>query len=364
MVGNEILPKLVRVFAVTTLMRRRKMKKIVALLVCMFLWSCLSTQAGYAKDEKKADWPKHISWSSPSGPKWTTAVGFTALIQKYTGVSSSALGPSGGTMADIQSLVSKNAEIAWNSNPSVHEAWIGGGAYKKMGPQKWIRALSGGYEAFWLIIARGNSDIKSFKDIKGHRWGGDVMIGSDLTDQTRDGLLKIHGMTKRDYKSFPITKFAELVDMMKEGRVDVVAFFAGTPSPYAIELATAMDLTWISLEPEAAKKVPETLYGHQAGIIRAGSYKGQTKDVIAAAHMTIPIVHEDLHEDVVYGIMKALFDHPDEMEAIHPSAKDFARKPATLQVTAPYHRGAVRYYKEKGLWTAELENLQKKILGQ
>ncbi|MEW6665403.1 MAG: TAXI family TRAP transporter solute-binding subunit [Thermodesulfobacteriota bacterium] len=339
------------------------MKRLPVFLICGILASMIFVETGAAQQvTRPAYWPKHISWSSPSGPKWTNAVGFTSLIQKYTGVSSAALGPTGGTMADIQNLNSKNAEIAWNSNPSVHEAWIAEGAYKKLGPQKWIRALSGGYLAFWLIIAREKSGIKTFKDIKGHKWGGDVMIGSDLTDQTRNGLLKIHGMTQQDYKSFPITKFSELVDMMKEGRVDVVSFFAGTPSPYAVELAAAMDLTWISLTPDAAAKVPAMLRGHDAGIIPAGSYKGQTKDVVAASHQTIPIVHQGLHEEVVYEVMKALFDHPAEMEAIHPSAKEFARKPASLRVTAPYHSGAVKYFKEKGLWTPELESLQKKLL--
>ena len=319
---------------------------------------------GFAKETKPKPsyWPRHISWSSPSGPKWVNAVSFTAMIQKYTGVSSSALGPTGGTMADLQNLKAGNAEIAWNSNPSLHEAWLGLGPYKKEGPLKWIRALSGGYLGYWMILATEKSDIKSFKDLKGKRWGGDVMIGSDVTDQVREGLLKIHGMTQKDYKSFPITKFSECVDMMKEGRVDAVAFFAGIPSPFAVELAASMDIVWISLTPEAAAKVPTVIPGHIPATIPAGTYKGQKQDIISVAHMTVPIVHANLHEEVVYEIMKALFDHPDEMEAGHPTAKEFARKPASNQVKIPYHSGGIRYYKEKGIWTPELETLQKKLL--
>ncbi|MFH1123622.1 MAG: TAXI family TRAP transporter solute-binding subunit, partial [Pseudomonadota bacterium] len=312
-------------------------------------------------EAQSAQWPKHLSWSSPSGSKWVTAVGLTALVQKYTGVSSTAMGPTGGTKADLNNLKSGNAEVAWCSNPSAHQAWTGTGPYQKEGPQRYIRAFSGGYLAYWYIVASKKSGIMNFSDLKGRKWGGDVMIGSDVTDQVRDGLLEIHGMKRDDYKSYPITKFSECVAMLKEGRADAVSFFGAIPSPQALELVSSMDVSWVTITPEAASKVASVMPGHGPVTIPAGTYKGQPAFTVVG-HYTIPIVQTNLNEEVVYGIMKAMFDHPQEMEAIHPSLKDFARKPVSASVAVPYHAGAIRYYKEKGMWTSEMEELQKRLL--
>jgi len=342
------------------------MKRLMyCLLILIFvLGFTVANSFGRETTGKPQFWPRHISWSSPSGSKWITAVGFTGLIQKYTGISSSALGPTGGGVADLRNLKANKAEIAWGSNPSVRDGWLGIGYSKSEGPQKWIRCLSGGYLAYWYILASNKSGIVNFRDIRGHRWSGDVMVGSDVTDQVREGLLKIYGMTKTDYKGIPVTKFSEVVAMLKEGRADVGSFFGGIPSPQALELVTSMDIAWISMGSEEASRVAEVMPGHEPGVIPAGKYKGQEKGVVFVSHMTIPVVSAELHQEVVYEIMKSLFDHPEEMEAIHPSIKDFARKSTSSQVTVPYHDGAIKYYKEKGLWTSNLETHQRKLLSQ
>jgi hypothetical protein len=311
--------------------------------------------------EAETQWPKYISLSSSAGTQWTVAVGMSAQIQKYTGVGSSALGPTSGTETNLRNLKAKKAELALNSNPAITEAWTGTGPFKEDGPQKWLRTISRTWVTNFYIIASKKSGIKIFEDLKGKRWG-DLYVGSSMTVSLLKGLKKIHHMTENDYKSLPASDYAGFVAMLKEGRADAVSFFGGIPSPQALDLNSSMEITFISLSKEAQARLPEEAPGYSPGIIPANSYKGQDKDVAVAQTLMTFMTSQSIDNEVIYGICKALFDHPEELEPIHPNFKEFARKPISKYVTVPYHEGAIKYYKEKGLWNEELEVLQKKLL--
>jgi TRAP transporter TAXI family solute receptor len=332
----------------------RVIKLLFSIFFIIFLGMSVNTEA-------QTQWPKYISLSSSAGTQWTVAVGMTAQIQKYTGVGSSALGPTTGTETNLRNLKAKKAELALNSNPAITEAWTGTGPFKGDGPQKWLRTISRTWVTNYYIIASKKSGIKNFEDLKGKRWG-DLYVGSSMTVSLLKGLRKIYHMTERDYKSLPSSNYAGFVAMLKEGRADAVSFFGGIPSPQVLDLNSSMEITFIPLSKEAQARLPEEAPGYNPGIIPANSYKGQDEDVAVAQTLMTFMTSQSIDKDVIYGICKALFDHPEELEPIHPNFKQFARNPVSKYVTVPYHEGAIKYYKEKGLWNEELKALQKKLL--
>jgi TRAP-type uncharacterized transport system substrate-binding protein len=70
------------------------------------------------------------------------------------------------------------------------------------------------------------------------------------------------------------------------------------------------------------------------------------------------------HPDVVYGVVKAIFDNTDEFADTHPAAKYWSLKHKPVSLAVPYHEGAIKYFKEKGLWTEAADAYQKKLLDQ
>jgi hypothetical protein len=85
------------------------------------------------------------------------------------------------------------------------------------------------------------------------------------------------------------------------------------------------------------------------------------KDLVSAGVIDNIGCRGDLPEDLVYEVMKAIFDHVEELLPIHPVAKVWVANPLASAVF-PYHAGAVKYYKERKLWTDELEQKQKGLL--
>jgi hypothetical protein len=84
-------------------------------------------------------------------------------------------------------------------------------------------------------------------------------------------------------------------------------------------------------------------------VIPANSYKGVTKDVKTAAVNAVLIAHPKLSTDVVYNLTKALFENQAELGAAHAKGKVLSLQGAATGVSIPFHPGATKYYKEKGV---------------
>ena len=67
-------------------------------------------------------------------------------------------------------------------------------------------------------------------------------------------------------------------------------------------------------------------------------------------------------DDVVYHFTKAFFENLKQFYPVHASAKEYTLKGSLEDPTIPFHPGAIRYYKEVGMWTPELEATQKELL--
>jgi uncharacterized protein len=71
---------------------------------------------------------------------------------------------------------------------------------------------------------------------------------------------------------------------------------------------------------------------------------------------------EKMASDIVYGVVKAIYDHSDEFADSHPSANYWSLKHRPISLAVPYHEGAIRYFRKKGLWNAEAQAYQEKKL--
>ena len=90
---------------------------------------------------------------------------------------------------------------------------------------------------------------------------------------------------------------------------------------------------------------------------------GITKDTMVMGKDITLVTAESLPDDVAYAITKALWDHYKELGPIHPTLKLWTNNRfASLRAVVPYHAGSIRLYKEKGVWSKELEEHQNMLM--
>ena len=85
------------------------------------------------------------------------------------------------------------------------------------------------------------------------------------------------------------------------------------------------------------------------GVIPKGLYRGADKDVSVAAATNLLVVHERMDEKLAYQITKLVLDHTSDLAAVHKAASEITLKSAAIGSPVPFHPGALRYFKEKGV---------------
>jgi TRAP transporter TAXI family solute receptor len=212
-----------------------------------------------------------------------------------------------------------------------------------------VRALSSIYSNYMQIVAIDGSGIKSVADLKGKR----VSTGAPGSGVEVKGLrvLEAYGLTPKDFKNQDRLSAAESAGALKDRKLDAFFWDGGIPTAAILDLGATPGLR-IHLIPHA-DAVPKMVskYGplYFAATIPKGTYGGMDADMQVAAATNLLAVHERMDEKLAYQITKLLHEHTADLVAVHSAAKEISLKNAVVGSPIPFHPGALRFYKEKGL---------------
>ncbi len=253
-----------------------------------------------------------------------------------------------GGSVDNNKLVAKDPTyIAMSTADSADEAQKGIGVYTdtKAIPICTIAVL---YDSFIHVVVTADSGINSIADMKGKR----ISVGSpgSSTEVAADRLLEAAGLNPKTDITRDTLSVQESANAMKDQKIAGFFWIGGLPTAAVTELvATGPKVKFIDLtqyvQPLSAKYGPV----YYLKELPAGTYK----DIAATPGMGVDnllLVRNDMPADVVYDILKALFDNQAEVQAVHPEAKKFNLQSAVAISPVPFHPGAIKYYTEKGVY--------------
>jgi len=229
-----------------------------------------------------------------------------------------------------------------------YHAYNGTSKFKKQGPNKDLRAVFSVHPEPFTVVARKDSGIKNFKDLKGKR----VNIGNPGSGQrgTMEVVMKAFGWTKKDFKLASELKSAEQSKALCDNKIDAMVFTVGHPSGSIKEASTSCDSVIVSVTGSQVDKLVKKNDYYRTATIPGGMYRGTPKDTKTFGVGATFVSSTNVPEHVIYNVVKAVFENFDSFKKLHPAFKNLKKKEMIKDgLSAPLHKGAVKYYKEAGL---------------
>lgn len=311
-----------------------------------------------------ADVPAVITWAVPpeGASGYLMVTGFSGTVTKHTPIKKIVLQNFAGVAGWPTRMQRAELNFAIHCGfKTMEDAWQGKGIFEKMGRQKNIRHVAKGYGlayGYHFVDAK----IKTVDDMKGKSLFLQVRHLDQVTAAKE--LFAAHGLTyDKDVKIIPVRSPREAIQGLLTGRGDGMAYGA-IPGLAQVKQAKAGFHT-VSIPMTTLKKISaaEPVWG--ATTLKAGGNPLKPETDVSTLELGCGIsagAHNSA--DTVYQVLKAIYDHHDEWKSVHPIARRWNVKRAIDNAVQPFHAGAIRYYKEKGIWDARMEARQQALLSQ
>lgn len=247
-----------------------------------------------------------------------------------------------GPASNIQLIETGQIKLAYVSNLGAYEGWHGLG-WAKGREYRRMRAIFPTYPSFFELVSLADSKMETVRDITGKRLH--MSMPGATADIVLQSCIEVLGLKPKD-KSYMQTDNA--VDMMKDGRLDVVSAVMGIPTAFIMDLQSTHNMRILDIAEEDIDKVIAAYPQLGKGIIPANTYNNQPNDLNTFTFWNFGVADVDLPEDIVYEIVKAVFENRAEFEAAHVSGK-YVVPENIVHSVIPLHPGAVRYYREVGI---------------
>lgn len=301
-----------------------------------------------------------IGTSSVGSTTYVMGVGMADLLSKFTSLGASAQA-TGGTSATIRAINAGKVDVGVGNAFGARQAFLGVGSFAKDGKVP-LRLLMHGHPSYRPLIARADSGIKSVTDLIGKRIVAKRRPLPGLELQLR-ALLKVHGVPLDRVSVVETRNTGQAIDALITGSVQAIIVPGGAPNPNVTRLTRSKDVRFVQIDESKLDRVLEALGKSFYKLhIPAGTYKGQDKAVPSVVVRVVVMCRRDLPASVTYEIMKTLMEHYKDIKLFHRVAKWYSLENALTKPAIPFHAGAVKYFKEKGVWTEELEKTQQEML--
>ena len=250
-----------------------------------------------------------------------------------------------GSKANIQGIAAGDYQLGTVQSDVMSYAWDGTRSFEKDGAVDSFRVVAGLYaEAVQLVTM--DPEIKSVADLKGKS----VSIGAPGSGVYFNAIdvLSAAGLTENDIKA-QYQSFADSADALKDGKIDAAFIVAGAPTPAITELCTTSDAYLVPIDGAVAEALTASCPFYTTYVVPADTYKGQTADVTTVTVKATLIVTAGASEDDVYKLTSAIFNNVDAIAKENGKGAELTLENATSGMTVPFHAGAAKYFKEKGI---------------
>jgi TRAP transporter TAXI family solute receptor len=244
----------------------------------------------------------------------------------------------GAGIANIRGVDEGKAQIGFGNTITTVDGLAGRPPFPK--PVTKVCQVANLYPQYFQVVVPVDANINSINDLKGK-----VLVTQpkgNTAELINIHILQVHGMNYQSLSKVNfINSYTDAVSMVKDGHAQVFTLGTAVPSSAVMDLASARD---IKLLADMKKINP----GYSKLTIKAGTYPKQNNDVDVIGYATHIVASCDLPEDVVYKMTKAMAANVSDMAASNKSISGLTPKIMAEDIGVPFHKGALKFYKEAG----------------
>jgi len=256
----------------------------------------------------------------------------------------------GGSVENARLLGSKGAELGLCMNDIAYYAQSGQEVFKAKN-EKYTNfsALGNIYPDVVQIFARRDGPIQSIADFKDKKISvGPPGSGTEISARQVLGIYGLDFKVKKDFKAQYLS-FAESADHFRDKLIDGGYFVVAVPNSALQDINLMHPIRFLEIDDQYFKKVIQAYPLYARFEIPANSYQGLSNPVKTIAVYSAVMVRNDLPADLVYQMTKTLFEERAVIAQGHAAGKFIKPETFTAGIAVPFHPGAQKYLKEKGL---------------
>lgn len=312
-----------------------KRKGLLFSVLMLFVFSMLLSAC--SKDEGVV-----LLTGGTGGTYYPLGGAMATIIQDEAGIDAGSQS-SNASADNVKDLQDGEAELAFVQTDVVAHAVEGIHSFEGEKVDN-IQAIGSLYPETIQIVTRADSGINSVEDLEGKT----VSIGApgSGTAINAEQILEVHGMDVENDIDAQNLDFDESTDGIQDGNIDAAFITAGTPTGSVSGLDATIDINIVPIEADKVAELVDAYPYYAEDLIESDVYN-LDEDVNTVAVLAMLAVVDDLDEDTVYDITKAIYDNTDKIS--HDKAEFITKDTALDGIGIDLHPGAAKYFEEEGI---------------
>lgn len=289
-----------------------------------------------------------IATGGTGGVYYPLGGGFANVLSKTVPGMQATAEVTGGSVANLQLIGTGKPYIALSQADATADAVRGVDKFK--GKPVPVRTLAILYPNRMHVVSIEGTGVNTMADLKGKRVG----TGSpgSATEVFAFRVIEAAGLDKDKDMTRERLGVAESVNALKDKKIDAFFWVGGLPTAAVTDLGATPGVKIKLIDHANVVPAINKKFGniYVEDTIPKGTYPGQTADNRQATVTNILIANANMSEQTAYNITKALFDSREDLIRVHKEANNIKLENQKESASpAPFHPGALRYFKEKGV---------------
>ncbi len=253
-----------------------------------------------------------------------------------------------GSVYNLEKIREQDLDMGVVQSDWQYHAYNGSGEFEGEGADENLRSVFSIYSEPFTVVARKDSGIKRFEDLKGKRINlGNLGSGHRATMEV---LMKTMGWTRSMFSHVSEVKSSDQAKALCNNEFDALVFMVGHPSTSIKEATTDCESILLDVSGKFVDKMIDENAYYRAATIPAGMYRGNDREISTFGVGATFVASRETPDEVVYQLTKVVFENFLQFKKLHPAFHNLRKKQMVSDgLSAPLHSGAVRYYREVGL---------------